>query len=169
MEIILIEKVKNLGDIGLTVNVKNGFARNYLIPQGKAIRATEENKKFYIERQAAILNENNNKREQAEQEAQKLPTDIVVIRQAAEDDRLFGSVNSRDIANGINEKASLNIARSCIDLNQVIKYIGIYEVDVALHPEVITKVIVNISRSEGEARNALESYKSSEKQQTNEN
>ena len=158
MEIILVEKIKKLGEIGAVINVKDGFARNFLIPQGKAIRATASNKLFYEERQAEIIAENKAKSQQALKLVEQLPKNITLIRQAAEDTRLFGSVNARDIANAINELSNLGISKASIANDQVIKYLGVYKVAVNLHAEVSGTVVVTVSRTIGEAEQALASY-----------
>ncbi len=167
MEIILIEKVTKLGEIGSTVSVKNGFARNYLIPQGKAIRATEANKKLYEEQREKIAAENKAKKSAAEKMASSVPTMVTLIRQASEDSKLFGSVNARDIIAEINQLSGLNLNRTAVILNQVIKYIGIYEIGIELHPDVHVQVKVNVSRSEDEAQQALSKMNSENKTEEN--
>lgn len=159
MEVILIQRVAKLGEIGDLVNVKNGFARNFLIPQEKAIRATEANKNYYDAQKVAIIAENKNKKQQSEKLVDQVPESVILIRQAAEDNRLFGSVNARDIANAINQASSLDINKNYVLLNQVVKYIGIYTVNIQLHPEVTATLLVNVSRSEDEAKHALANLK----------
>jgi large subunit ribosomal protein L9 len=154
MEVILLERVGKLGSVGDVVRVKDGFARNYLLPQMKVLRATKENKILFEERRAVIEQENNEKREKAQEFAKTLNGIIVaIIRQAGEDGRLFGSVTSRDIAQAIQEKG-LEVKRESIVLINPIKAMGISAVRVTLHPEVSVTVNVNVARTETEANDA---------------
>lgn len=151
MEIILLQRVEKLGHIGDVVNVKPGFARNFLLPQKKALRATEENKKRF-ETQRAQIEANNLK---AKEEAQKIATKvdglkIVLIRQASETGILFGSVSGRDIAEGVT-KAGFTVDRRQVVLDKPIKTLGLHPVRVALHPEVVVSVTANVAKSEDEA------------------
>ena len=152
-QIILLEKVDKLGGMGDVVTVKPGYARNYLLPQKKALRASKQNL-AYFEAQRKHLEAENDK---AKQEAQKLAKKIEgakapIIRQASESGQLFGSVTSRDIADQVSEVTGEKIDRNMIRLNDNFKIIGLFDVDVALHPEVIVKVTVNIARSNEEAK-----------------
>ncbi len=152
-QVILLERVEKLGELGDIVNVKPGFARNYLLPQKKALRANKENM-AYFEAQKKVLQEQNDKqRAEAEKIAKKIDgVKISIIRQASEAGQLFGSVASRDIAQGICDATKENVTRSMIDLNQNIKTIGLIPVTVILHPEVKIEVVVNIARSAEEAK-----------------
>lgn len=151
MEIILLQRVEKLGHIGDIVNVKPGFARNFLLPQKKALRATEENKKRF-ETQRAQIEANNLK---AKDEAQKIAgkvdgLKVVLIRQASETGILFGSVSGRDIAEGVT-KAGFTVDRRQVVLDKPIKTLGLHPVRVALHPEVVVTVTANVAKSEDEA------------------
>ena len=151
MQVILLERIERLGTIGDEVRVKNGFARNFLIPQGKALLATDKNRaKFEAERDA-IEARNAEARSNAETEAQKLEgASFVLIRQAGETGQLYGSVTARDIADAA-EEAGFKIPRSGVRLNKPIKAIGLYEVGIRLHAEVTVEVQANVARSTEEA------------------
>lgn len=156
MEIILLEKVNKLGVIGDIVSVKNGYARNFLIPSGKAIRATEENKKAFELKKLEIAKNNAEKKNQAEKLAASFPKSVVIIRQAGDDGKLFGSVVARDIALAINEVKDLGIVKTQIELPSVVKYIGVHEAHVVLHPEVICTIKVIVSRTVEEASEIMD-------------
>ena len=152
MKIILLEKVEKLGSLGDQVEVKNGYARNYLLPTGKALRATEENIK-YFEEKASDLKKNNDK---DVKEANKFLDKItektfVVIRQAGENGQLFGSVTTRDIANLLKDNGIDQIKKNQVSLLEPIKALGIVDVKVNLHAEVSTTIKINIARTEEEA------------------
>lgn len=154
MEIILIERMPNLGNIGDTVKVKDGYARNFLIPQKKALRATKSNIAYFEAKRAEIEARNAEQRGEAEKVAKGLDkVSVVLIRQASDDGRLYGSVSARDIAAALADQKHA-VERKHVELNTVIKEIGIYPVKVALHPEVIVDVKVNVARSESEAKAA---------------
>lgn len=151
MQVILLERIDRLGKIGDEVRVKNGFARNFLIPQGKALIANDKNRKrFEIERDA-IEARNVAARDAAKTEAESLEgATFVLIRQAGETGQLYGSVSARDIAEAA-EAAGYKVDRAAVRLDKPIKAIGISEVSVRLHAEVSVKVQVNIARSTEEA------------------
>lgn len=154
MEVILIERMQNLGQIGDTVDVKNGYARNYLIPQKKALRATKSNIAYFETQRAEIEARNAEARAEAEKVAKGLDKEkVILIRAASDDGRLYGSVNARDVAAALREKKH-TVNRTNVELGGVIKEIGIYPVKVALHAEVIVEVKVNVARSESEAATA---------------
>jgi large subunit ribosomal protein L9 len=151
MEIILLQRVEKLGHIGDVVNVKPGFARNFLLPQKKALRATEENKKRFETQRAQIEANNLKQREEAQKIAGKVDgLKVVLIRQASETGILFGSVSSRDIAEGVT-KAGFTVERRQVVLDKPIKTLGLHPVRVALHPEVVVTVTANVAKSEDEA------------------
>lgn len=155
MDIILLEKVEKLGNVGEIVSVKNGFARNYLIPQNKALRATAANKVEFEARKADLVKENDAKRKEAEKAAKGIDGKVLtVIRQAGDDGRLYGSVKARDIAKAA-EDEKLAIEARTINLSDPIKYVGSYDIKVRLHPEVVVDVKVNIGRTEEEANDIL--------------
>jgi large subunit ribosomal protein L9 len=151
MEVILLERVAKLGQMGEVVRVKNGFARNYLLPKGKALRATEENRSRFEGMKADLEARNTELRGQAETASKKVAgKSVVVLRQAGESGQLFGSVTSRDIA-GLLSGADVTVDRSQIVLNAPIKAIGMHKIPVALHPEVEVTVTVTVARSQEEA------------------
>ena len=152
-QVILLERVEKLGELGDIVNVKPGFARNYLLPQKKALRASKENI-AYFEAQKKVLQEQNDKlRADAEKLAKKIDgLKVAVIRQASEAGQLFGSVTTRDIAQAVSEEAKETVTRQMVELNQNIKMIGLIPVAIVLHPEVKAEVVVNIARSKEEAK-----------------
>lgn len=151
MQVILLERIDRLGKIGDEVRVKNGFARNFLIPQGKALIANDKNRKrFEVEREA-IEARNAAARDAAKTEAEKLEgATFVLIRQAGETGQLYGSVSARDIAEAA-DAAGYKVDRAAVRLDKPIKAIGISEVSVRLHAEVSVKVQVNVARSTEEA------------------
>ena len=151
MEIILLQRVEKLGHIGDVVNVKPGFARNFLLPQKKALRATEENKKRFETQRAQIEANNLKLKEEAQKIAGKVDgLKVVLIRQASETGILFGSVSSSDIAEGVT-KAGFTVDRRQVVLDKPIKTLGLHPVRVALHPEVVVTVTANVAKSEDEA------------------
>lgn len=151
MQVILLERVENLGAIGDVVKVRDGFARNFLLPQKKALRATDENKKQFEARRAEIEARNAEARADAEKASGKIDgQSYVLIRQAGEAGQLYGSVSSRDVADEI-VKAGAKIDRNAVILNKPIKTIGVYDVRVRLHAEVYASVKVNVARSADEA------------------
>lgn len=150
-EIILLERVDNLGQMGDVVKVKSGYARNFLLPHKKALRATKENVAFFETQKKALEATNLKKRSEAEAVAKKADgLKVVIIRQAAEAGQLFGSVTSRDIADVVSA-AGYKIDRSQVLLNQALKLIGLFPVTIGLHPEVKVQITLNIARSEEEA------------------
>ena len=151
MDVILLERIPRLGQMGDIVRVKNGFARNFLLPQGKALRATEDNKKHFEAQRAQLEARNLEQRQEAEAVHEKLDgTQIVLIRSASANGQLYGSVTARDIAEALDE-TGFSVARSQVQLDQPIKALGVAEVIVRLHPEVDSHVTVNTARSEEEA------------------
>ena len=151
MKVILLERVGRTGSIGDEVNVKDGFARNFLLPQGKALRATEANRKKFEAERAAIEKRNEERRKQAAGVAEGLDgKSIIIIRQAGETGQLYGSVASRDIVEAL-ANDGFTIQRSQVDLADPIKSVGLHTVALLLHPEVAVSITVNVARSEDEA------------------
>lgn len=147
MEIILLENISRLGNIGDVVNVKNGFARNYLIPDGKALRANKANKAVFEEQRATLEKQNDERKAAAEKQAKTLEDVMVtVVRQASDDGKLYGSVAVRDVADAL-EADGHEVDRRLIDLNAAIKNLGLYDVRVNLHPDVIVTVKVHVARN----------------------
>jgi large subunit ribosomal protein L9 len=152
MDVILLERIEQLGQIGDVVSVKPGFARNFLLPRKKALRATEDNKKRFEEQRAQIEATNLKRKQEADKVAKKIDgLKIVVIRQASETGMLFGSVANRDIAEGVT-KAGFTVDRRQVILDRPIKTLGLHKVRVALHPEVVVTVTANVAKSEDEAK-----------------
>ena len=151
MEVILLERVEKLGQIGDVVTVKNGFARNYLLPNKKALRANESNRKVFEANRARIESDNAEKRVEAEKASKGVEgKSIQLIRQASNVGALYGSVSARDIVEAL-EAEGAKVNKSQIVLDRPIKAIGMHEVKVALHPEVSVTVKVNVARSPEEA------------------
>ena len=151
MEVILLERVEKLGQMGQVVKVRPGFARNFLLPQKKALRATKENLAVFEQRRAQLETVNLQKRSEAEQVAQKMNgVSVVLIRQAGESGQLYGSVSARDIATGVTE-AGFTVIRGQVTLDKAIKTLGLHPVRVVLHPEVAITVTANVARSAEEA------------------
>jgi large subunit ribosomal protein L9 len=151
MDVILLERVEKLGAIGDVVSVKNGFARNYLLPNKKALRANEANKKVFEANRANIEAENAARRSDAEKASKDVEgKTVILIRQASNAGQLYGSVSARDLAEALTE-AGAKVAKSQIVLGKPIKTIGLFDVRVALHAEVSVNVKVNVARSPEEA------------------
>jgi large subunit ribosomal protein L9 len=151
MEIILLERVEKLGAIGDVVKVEDGFARNYLLPRKKALRANEANRKLFEANRARIEEENANRRSDAEKSAKGVDGKTVqLIRQASNTGQLYGSVSARDIVEALAAEGA-HVTKSQVVLDRPIKAIGVHEIKIALHPEVAVTVKVNVARSPEEA------------------
>jgi large subunit ribosomal protein L9 len=152
MKIILLEKIEKLGSLGDVVEVKNGYARNFLLPKGKALRATSENIKYFEDKADELKKKNDANISEATKEINKI-TDktFIIIRQAGENGQLFGSVTTRDIAKILEETGISTISKSQISLLEPIKNLGIFEVKVNLHAEVSCVIKINVARTEEEA------------------
>lgn len=156
MEVILLERVGRLGNMGDTVRVKNGFARNFLLPQKKALRATEDNKKRFEDQREELAARNAAAKKEAEVQAKKLEgVTVTIIRQASEDGKLYGSVSVRDVADAL-EAQGHSIERKFIDLSGTIKNTGAFSAFVQLHPELRVTIGVNVQRNESELPIAIE-------------
>jgi len=151
MDVILLERISRLGQMGDTVKVKDGFARNFLLPQGKALRANEANKKKFEGQRAQLEARNLERKSEAQQIADKLDgMSFVVVRSAGETGQLYGSVSTRDIADIVTAEG-FSVNRTQIELNHPIKTIGLTNVAIALHPEVEVTITLNIARTADEA------------------
>ncbi len=151
MNIILLERVAKLGQMGEVVRVKNGYARNFLLPRGKALRATEANKKHFEGQRAQLETRNLERKGEAEAIAEKLNGQVfVIIRQAGDSGQLYGSVSTRDIAEAATA-GGFSVERNQVILHTPIKALGLHKAPVHLHPEVDVEVVVNIARSAEEA------------------
>jgi large subunit ribosomal protein L9 len=151
MDVILLERIGRLGQMGDVVRVKDGYARNFLLPSGKALRATEANRQKF-ERDRTMLEERNaEKRSAAQGDAGQIDgKSFIIIRQAGESGQLYGSVSTRDIAEAASA-AGTHVERNQVLLDSPIKSIGLHPVRIALHPEVVVQVTVNVARSADEA------------------
>ena len=155
MEIILLERVENLGQMGDLVKVKSGYARNYLLPQGKALRATADNRQRFETERATLEAQNLTRRTEAEKVAAKMEDlSVSLIRAASEMGQLYGSASANDVAQAVTE-AGFTVIKSQIDISAPIKTLGLFPVRVTLHPEVAIMVMVNIARSDDEASEQL--------------
>ncbi|HZA02361.1 MAG TPA: 50S ribosomal protein L9 [Hyphomicrobiaceae bacterium] len=151
MQIILLERIGRLGQMGDVVNVKDGYARNFLLPQGKALRATKDNMQEFQKRRVQLEARNLELKKEAEAVAAKLDGKrFTAIRQAGDTGQLYGSVSTRDIADVV-ESGGFTIDRRQVVLEKPIKTLGIHAVKIALHPEVVVKVGINVARSQDEA------------------
>lgn len=152
MEVILLERIGRLGHMGDKVTVKPGYARNFLLPQKKALRATEANIAYFEAQKAKYEAENAARKADAEKLAKKVDgLKVVILRQAGETGQLYGSVSARDIADAITA-AGYKVERAMVDMHHPIKTLGIFEELIRLHPEVEVKVKVNVARNEDEAK-----------------
>jgi large subunit ribosomal protein L9 len=152
MEVILLERIEKLGQMGDVVNVKSGFARNYLLPQKKAVTATDASRKQFEARRAQLEAQNRERRSEAQKISTKVEGLVVtMIRQAGDAGQLYGSVNARDIAIAITE-AGFTVERRQVALDQPIKTIGLHPLRISLHPEVAVTVTANVARSAEEAK-----------------
>ncbi|MEJ8475329.1 50S ribosomal protein L9 [Roseibium algae] len=151
MQVILLERIAKLGQMGDTVRVRDGYARNFLLPQGKALRANKGNMARFEEQRAQLEARNLERKSEAESVSSKMDGQIqVMIRSAGETGQLYGSVSKRDIADGLTE-SGFSVSRGQVELNTPIKTIGLHSVLITLHPEVEVTVQINVARSEDEA------------------
>ncbi len=152
MNVILLERIEKLGQMGDVVRVRPGFARNYLLPQRKALRATKENLSTFEKQRAQIEALNLHRRSEAEAVAKKMEgTAVTVLRQAGEGGQLYGSVAARDVAQALTE-AGFTVDRSQVQIDRPIKSLGLFDLRIRLHADVYVNVTVNVARSEEEAR-----------------
>ena len=151
MQVILLERIGSLGQMGDIVNVKNGYARNFLLPQGKALRATDTNRAEFEKQRVQLEARNLELKKEAESVGEKLDgQQFVVIRQAGDTGQLYGSVSPRDISSAVTE-GGISIDRRQIELQQPIKALGVHTVQITLHPEITVEITVNVARSDDEA------------------
>ena len=155
MEVILLERIEKLGQMGDVVNVKTGFARNYLLPQNKALRKTKQNLSRFESERAQLEADNLTRKNEAENIAGKLENmNVTIIRAAGETGQLYGSVTSRDIAESVT-KAGISINKNQVILNRALKVLGLEPIRISLHPEVSVEVTANIARNKEEAEQQL--------------
>src|SRR5437762_8687769 len=151
MQVILLERVEKLGQMGDVVKVKDGFARNFLLPKKKALRATKSNREYFETQKAQLDARNLERRSEAQKVAQKLEGKIfVLLRQAGDRGQLYGSVSPRDISDAITA-GGFSVSRTQVPLDHAIKSIGLHPIAVVLHPEVRVNVTINVARTEDEA------------------
>ena len=151
MQVILLERIEKLGQMGDVVTVRPGFARNFLLPQKKALRATEDNLAYFEREKAQLEAANLERRNEAEKVGEKLEgLTVAIIRNAGDSGQLYGSVNSRDIAEAVTE-AGFTVARNQILMERPLKMLGLHDYRVRLHPEVAVNVTVNVAQSKEEA------------------
>lgn len=151
MDVILLERVENLGQMGDVVKVKPGYARNFLLPQQKAMRASKDNIAYFETQKSQLEAQNLQKRQEAEQVSEKMDDmSVVLIRSAGDTGQLYGSVSNRDIADALTE-AGATVDRRQVELERPIKTLGLHTVRVRLHPEVAVNVTANVARSDDEA------------------
>ena len=152
MNIILTEKISNLGKLGDTVNVKDGYARNFLLPQGKAIRATKENLEMFSKEKSKRESENQSSKDEAEKLSESIKNiSIVILRPASETGQLYGSVSTRDIAKKVLEKG-FSITHKQVVLKKTVKELGLQKINISLHPEVLVEIKLNVARTIEEAQ-----------------
>lgn len=167
MEVILLQRVPKLGQMGETVRVKDGYARNFLLPRGKALRATEANKKRFDSQRAQLEARNLELKAEAEAVFGKLDGQtFVIIRQAGETGQLYGSVSTRDIAEAVTA-GGVSVTRNQVAISLPIKTIGLHQVPVQLHPEVEAKITINVARSPEEAERQARGEELNAREETN--
>ena len=151
MDVILLERIEKLGQMGDVVTVKPGYARNFLLPQKKALRATDENRSHFESQRAQLEAENLKKRQEAEAVASKIEDlDVILIRQAGDSGQLYGSVSARDISDSVTQ-LGVTSGRGQVLLDRAIKELGLHPIRISLHPEVSVELTVNVARTEDEA------------------
>jgi large subunit ribosomal protein L9 len=167
MEVILLERVGRLGHMGETVRVKDGFARNFLLPRGKALRATEANKKKFEGQRAELEQRNSELKGDAAAKSTKIDgQSYIIIRQAGETGQLYGSVSARDIADAISAAVGFPVHRNHVSLLQPIKALGLHKTPVHLHPEVEAHITINVARSPEQAERQAKGEDLSVREQT---
>ena len=163
MEVILLESLNKLGDIGDLVTVKDGYARNYLIPQKKALRANDENKEYFSKIKEDLVEKNKKVIENAKLTVQKISKlEVVFIRNASDNGQLYGSVSPKDVSNYFTEK-KISIKPSNVNFHDAIKKIGIYQINIRLHPEVGCNLKINIATSEENAKHQKDEFEKPKK------
>ena len=152
ISVILLEKISKLGNIGQEVKVKDGFARNYLIPNKKAIRASEENKQFFQQKKEELVKINNEKIKIATEKLKKIPNTLKVIREASDQGALFGSVTARDIVKEI-KIDGIEVSAKDVIVKSIIKNVGEFQIKIVLHPEVYKEINLIVEKSEESPNN----------------
>ena len=159
MNIILLERIEKLGQMGELVSVKSGYARNFLLPQGKAVFASKDNIKLFEERKSQLEGENITRKKEAQNLADNISfKEVVLIRAASESGQLYGSVSAKDISNAVT-RAGLSINKSQVNLNKALKTLSYEDISIKLHPEISINLKLNIARSIEEAKEQTKSGK----------
>ncbi len=160
MQVILVKPVRKLGKVGETVNVANGYGRNYLVPQGYAIRATKDNVAKFDSLKKELESKNEEVKKSAEKAAKAIDgKHLTFVTQSAADGRLFGSVSAKALAVELSKMAGIELNYYSIILESPIKFNGVYEVEVVLHPEIVKNILIVVAKTEAEAQDALKEYK----------
>lgn len=166
MEVILLKQVRKLGNVGEVVTVKDGFGRNFLLPQNMAIRANKENLKDIESKKVELQKKNAEAKKEAEANAKKIDDKaFVFVKQCSDDGRLFGSVAAKEIAMKVTDETKTEVSHTSIYLTHPIKNLGVYEVIISLHADVSCTVLVNVARSESESVEALAEYRAGPKEE----
>lgn len=153
MQVVLLERVENLGQMGDVVKVRAGYARNYLLPRAKALRATKENLAYFETQKATLQAANDKRRKDAESKSKKVAgLTVPLIRAASEGGQLYGSVSARDIAAAVSAKSGVEVDRAQVTMDRNYKMLGLFPVKIVLHAEVPVEVTINIARSDEEAK-----------------
>ena len=164
MEVILIENIEKLGKVGDVVKVKDGYARNYLIPKKKVLRANKENLKVFDEKKSVIEAEEKKRKEKSEEIAKKIKNlEIIIIRNAAENDQLYGSVTSKDIVKEILLLNKIELLNEQINLKKTLKSIGVYEVEISVYTDLKIKILVVVAKTKELGLKQIKEFKSPKK------
>ena len=165
MEVILIENIEKLGKIGDVVRVKDGYARNYLLPRKKVLRSNEENRKIFEEKKAFIESEEKKRREKSIQIAKKIKDmEFTLIRSASENDQLYGSVTSKDIIKEIKIIKEIDLFNDQINLKNPIKILGVHEIEISIYTDIKEKILVNVAKTKESGIQQLKEYKNPKKE-----
>ena len=169
MEVILIENIEKLGKIGDVIKVKDGYARNYLIPKKKVLRASKENLKIFEEKKTAIEADEKKRKEKAEEVAKKINNlEIIISRNAAENGQLYGSVTSKDIIKEIKSIQEIELLNEQINLKKTLKAIGVYEVEISVYADLKVKILVCVAKTQDLGLEQIKEFKNPKKTKVNE-
>ena len=160
MEVILIENIEKLGKIGDVVNVKDGYARNFLLPKKKVLRANKENLKIYEEKKTVIQQEEKEREKKSLEIAKKIKgSEFIIIRNASENGQLYGSVTSKDIIKEISENKDINLYNEQINLKRPLKSLGVFEIEISVYIGIKEKVLINVSKTIETAKEQMKLFK----------
>ena len=164
MEVILIENIEKLGKVGDVIKVKDGYARNYLIPKKKVLRASKDNLKVFQEKKSVIEAEEKKRKEKSEETAKKIKNlEIIILRNAAENDQLYGSVTSKDIIKEIFQINKIQFLNEQINLKKTLKSIGVYEVEISVYTELRVKILVSVAKTKEAGLEQIKEFKNPKK------